>query len=180
MATLHGYVNTMQICATNVDAYNCDGIYASGDLDNGVVVTLDKMNLNSSSNQIEGFEYTVSPANSTSKGVWLVATPEVGYTIEQQELADPRYFTNAAGRPMALRYLVSGVDVIEVTKECFTDSTLPTTTNKYITVASNGKFQATSSDPSGGTNTYFEFVGYHTVSFGMENAQTAVMRVVRN
>lgn len=178
MATLHGYVNTMRICATNVDAYNCDGIYAGADVDNGVLVTLDKMNLDSNSN-VNGFEYTVALGAEASTGVWLVATPEVGYTVEQQVLADPRYFTNAAGRPMSLRYLVPGIDVIEVTKECFSNTTLPDgTTNKFVKIDTNGKMVAAASAP--GSGAYFTFEGFGMISFGQNNEKTAILRVARN
>lgn len=180
MATLHGYVSTSRICATNVDAYNCDGIYTGADVDNGVLVTLDKMNLDSNNN-VNGFEYTVALASANSKGVWLVATPEVGYTVEQQVLADPRYFTNAAGRPMALRYLVPGIDVIEVTKECFTDGTLPdATSKKYVIIGANGKMTATDADQSATQGAYFTFEGYGMTSFGFTNEKTAFIRVARN
>lgn len=178
MATLHGYVNTARICATNVDAYNCDGIYAASDLDNGVLVTLDKMNLDAQNN-IEGFEYTVQLAQEASTGVWLVATPEVGFTIEQQELADPRVFYNAAGRPMSLRYMVPGIDVIEVTKECFTGGTLPDgTTNQYVKIDSTGKMVAAASAP--GSGAYFKVEGFGMTSFGPSNEKTAFLRCVRN
>ena len=180
MATLHGYVNTMRMCATNVDAYNCDGIYES-DLDNGVLVTLDKMNVDSTTTQVNGFEYTVVPATANSLGVWIVATPEVGYTIEQQELSDPRYFYNAAGRPMSLRYLVPKIDVIEVTPEDFTDGVLPdATTKKYVIIGANGKMTATDADQSGTTGAYFTFEGYGNISFGMSNVKTAIIRIARN
>lgn len=180
MATLHGYVNTARICATNVDAYNCDGIYTAADVDNGVLVTLGQMNLDAQSN-IDGFEYTVTLASANSKGVWLVATPEVGYTIEQQMLADPRYFTNAAGRPMSLRYLVPGVDVIEVTKECFTDATLPDAADKkYVIIGADGKMTATNADQAGTQGAYFTFEGYGMTSFGQDNEKTAFIRVTRN
>lgn len=99
--TLHGYVNTTKMCAENVDAMNCAGVI-NQDVDNGVIVTLGSINKNASTpNQyyIQGYEYTVALASSTTTGdVWVVASPEVGTTIDQQILSDPRCFYNAANQ----------------------------------------------------------------------------------
>lgn len=177
---LHGYVNTTKCACWDVDSYNCAGVYTTADLDNGTFVTLTNINRDSTEFTIKGYEWVVAPATSTSTRVWLVASPEVGTDILMQELADPRQFYNAAGEPMSLKYLVPGVDIIEVTKECFTDTTLPTNTNQYVTIGAGGKLTATSASPAAGTNVYFTFVGYHSIQIGMENVQTALIRIERN
>ena len=99
MANTHAYVSTMRCACENVDAFNRVGIYSTGDLDNGVFVTLTGIN-KGVDNAVKGFEYNVAPASATSYGVWLVNTPEVGTTLEQQMMSDPRYFYNVQGRPM--------------------------------------------------------------------------------
>lgn len=174
---LHGYVNTMHTMSWDVDACNMAGVYATTDLDNGVMVTLSKVNQDTK-NVIKGFEYQVAPAQEDSTQVWVVASPEVGSTLEQQLLADPRQFYNAKGKAMSIKALVPGIDVIEVTKECFVSNTMPTTTNNKVEIGSNGKLVAVATAPSDGA--YFTFEGFHTVTIGMEEVQTAVLRCARN
>ena len=181
--TLHGYINTTKMCAENVDAMNCAGVI-NQDVDNGVIVTLSSINKNASApNQyyIQGYEYTVALASSTTTGdVWVVASPEVGTTIDQQILSDPRYFYNAAGQPMSLKYLVDGVDCIEVTAQCFTGGTLPdAVTNKFATVGANGKLTAAAAAASGAGKPYFTVEGLHTVTIGATEVPTVVLRYHR-
>ena len=182
--TLHGYVNTTKMCAENIDAMNCAGVYASGDVDNGTIVVLNSINQNGSSpaiGTIEGYEYKVTLASANQAGdVWIVASPEVGSTIDQQILSDPRYFYNAAGLPMSLKYLVDGVDCIEVTAECFTAGLPDGSTNKFATIAANGKLTAAAAAPSGTANVgYFSLEGLHTVTIGATEVPTAVLRYHR-
>ena len=174
---LHGYVNTMHTMSWDVDACNMAGVYATTDLDNGVMVTLSKVNQDAK-NVIKGFEYQVVPAQEASTQVWVVASPEVGSTLEQQLLADPRQFYNAKGKAMSIKALVPGIDVIEVTKECFVGGTMPTTTNNKVKIGANGKLVAGATVPDAGA--YFTFEGFHTVTIGMEEVQTAVLRCARN
>lgn len=183
--TLHGYINTTKMCAENVDAMNCTGIYAGGDVDNGTLVVLAGINQNGSSpaiGNIEGYEYNVTLATQNQAGdVWVVASPEVGSTIDQQILSDPRYFYNAAGLPMSLKYLVDGVDCIEVTAQCFSNATLPDgNTNKFVTIANNGQLTAAAAAPTGTPNVgYFTLEGLHTVTIGAAEVPTAVLRYHR-
>lgn len=174
---LHGYVNTMHTMSWDVDACNMAGVYATTDLDNGVMVTLSKMNQDTK-NVIKDFEYQVAPAQEASTQVWVVASPEVGSTLEQQLLADPRQFYNAKGKAMSIKALVPGIDVIEVTKECFVSNTMPTTADKKVKIGDNGKLVAAATAPDAGA--YFTFEGFHTVTIGMEEVQTAVLRCARN
>lgn len=177
MANTHSYVSTMRCACENVDAFNRVGIYSTGDLDNGVFVTLTGIN-KGADNAVKGFEYTVAPATSTSYGVWLVATPEVGTTLEQQMMSDPRYFYNAKGRPMSLKFLNPKTDIIEVDAHCFASGALPTTEG-YATIGTNGKLVAASVAPGAG-KTYFSVVGFNTVAVGMEQMKTVLLQCEAN
>lgn len=177
MANTHSYVSTMRCACENVDAFNRVGIYVDGDLDNGVFVTLTGIN-KGADNAVKGFEYTVAPASATSYGVWLVNTPEVGTTLEQQMMSDPRYFYNAKGRPMSLKFLNPKTDIIEVDANCFTSGALPTTEG-YVTIGTNGKLVAASQAPGAG-KTYFSVVGFNTVAVGMEQMKTVLLQCEAN
>ena len=179
MANTHSYVSTMRCTCENVDAFNRVGIYSDGDLDNGVFVTLTGINKGSSDKVVKGFEYTVAPASATSYGVWLVATPEVGTTLEQQMMSDPRYFYNVQGRPMSLKFLNPKTDIIEVDANCFASKTLPNTEG-YVTIGANGKLVASASAPEGGGKTYFSVVGFNTVAVGMEQMKTVLLQCEAN
>ena len=178
MANTHSYVSTMRCACENVDAFNRVGIYSTGDLDNGVFVTLTGIN-KGTGNAVKGFEYNVAPASATSYGVWLVATPEVGTTLEQQMMSDPRYFYNAKGCPMSLKFLNPKTDIIEVDANCFASKTLPNTEG-YVTIGANGKLVASASAPEGGGKTYFSVVGFNTVAVGMEQMKTVLLQCEAN
>ena len=173
----HGYVSTMRCACENVDAFNRVGIYSTGDLDNGVFVTLTGIN-KGSDKVVKGFEYTVAPASDASSGVWLVNTPEVGTTLEQQMMSDPRYFYNAKGRPMSLKFLNPKTDIIEVDANCFASKALPTTEG-YVTIGTNGKLVAAAAAPGAG-KTYFSVVGFNTVDVGMEQMKTVLLQCEAN
>ena len=177
MANTHAYVSTMRCACENVDAFNRVGIYADGDLDNGVFVTLTGIN-KGSDKVVKGFEYTVAPASATSYGVWLVNTPEVGTTLEQQMMSDPRYFYNAKGRPMSLKFLNPKTDIIEVDAHCFASGSLPTTEG-FATIGEGGKLVAASVAPAAG-KTYFSVVGFNTVAVGMEQMKTVLLQCEAN
>ena len=174
---VHGYVSTMRCTCENVDAFNRVGIYSTGDLDNGVFVTLTGIN-KGTDGAVKGFEYKVAPASATSYGAWLVATPEVGTTLEQQMMSDPRYFYNAKGRPMSLKFLNPKTDIIEVDANCFVSGSLPTTEG-YATIGEGGKLVAAGSAPSAG-KTYFSVVGFNTVAVGMEQMETVLLQCEAN
>ena len=174
---VHGYVSTMRASCENVDAFNRVGIYSTGDLDNGVFVTLTGIN-KGNDKMVKGFEYTVAPASATSYGVWMVNTPEVGTTLEQQMLSDPRYFYNAKGRPMSLKFLNPKTDIIEVDANCFASKALPTNEG-YATIGEGGKLVAAGSAPSAG-KTYFSVVGFNTVAVGMEQMKTVLLQCEAN
>ena len=175
---IHGYVSTMRASCENVDAFNRVGIYSTGDLDNGVFVTLTGIN-KGADNAVKGFEYNVAPASATSYGVWLVNTPEVGTTLEQQMMSDPRYFYNAKGRPMSLKFLNPKTDIIEVDANCFASKTLPTSQQGFATIGTGGKLVAANSAPAAG-KTYFSVVGFNTVAVGMEQMKTVLLQCEAN
>ena len=178
MANTHAYVSTMRCACENVDAFNRVGIYSTGDLDNGVFVTLTGIN-KGVDNAVKGFEYNVAPASATSYGVWLVNTPEVGTTLEQQMMSDPRYFYNVQGRPMSLKFLNPKTDIIEVDAHCFASGSLPTTEQGFATIGTNGKLVATAAAPGAG-KTYFSVVGFNTVAVGMEQMKTVLLQCEAN
>ena len=173
----HGYVSTMRCACENVDAFNSVGIYSTGDLDNGVFVTLTGIN-KGTDKVVKGFEYTVAPASDASSGVWLVNTPEVGTTLEQQMLSDPRYFYNVQGRPMSLKFLNPKTDIIEVNAGAFVSGTLPNTEG-YATIGTGGKLVAAAAAPGAG-KTYFSVVGFNTVAVGMEQMKTVLLQCEAN
>ena len=174
---VHGYVSTMRASCENVDAFNRVGIYSTGDLDNGVFVTLTGIN-KGTGNAVKGFEYTVAPASATSYGVWLVATPEVGTTLEQQMMSDPRYFYNVQGRPMSLKFLNPKTDIIEVDAHCFASGAGPTAEG-YATIGTVGELVAAGAAPEAG-KTYFSVVGFNPVAVGMEQMKTVLLQCEAN
>ena len=174
----HGYVSLMRGMATDVDAYNRVGIYSAGDIDNGTFVTLTAIN-KGTDGTVSEFNYTVAPATAETTGdVWLVNTPEVGSTIEMQEMSDPRYFYNAAGRPLSLKRLNPKTDIIEVDANCFVSGSLPTTEG-YVTIGTGGKLVAAGSAPAAG-KTYCSVVGFNTVAVGMEQMKTVLLQCEAN
>lgn len=172
---LHGYVSTTSATCWDVDALNRCGVYATADLDNGVFVKCTTINKNTT-NDIQGYEFNVTPASAEESGLWLVNTPEVGTTFAQQLLADPREFYNEKGKPMSLKYLMPKTDCIEVNAEAFASGALPTTQG-YVTV-DDGKLVAASQAPSAGT--YFSVLGFKDIAVGMGNMRVVVLQCEAN
>ena len=171
----HAVINTSSCVGMNVSALNSRG-YHNADLDNGVLVTLVKMHQDAQKN-IEGFEWEVKPATETDLGLWIVKTPEVGTTLEQQLYRDPRYFYNAKGEPMSIMKLVPGCDYIEFEANAFSGKTLPDgNSNKFAKVTAGGKLVAAASAPAKGG--HFEFVGKHYITIGAEDVPSVIMRYV--
>ena len=110
---LHGIVNTTNMMCWDVDALNMVGINATTDIDNGTLVTLDKI-AKTAAGDITGYQYEVKPATANAVNVWLVATPEIGKTLEMQVHDDIRYFYNKAGLPMDIKGIVAGFDCVEL------------------------------------------------------------------
>lgn len=158
----HTIVNGMHCAYTNVDAYNFCGIAAT-DIDNGTILTLGDMKLKDSTG---GFEFTVTAASAGDTAEFIAITPEVGYDLEAQIYADPRYFYNKAGKPISVKRLVKG-DSIEITVDGFTADP---TTSTYAKVGANGKLtgSATSSDP-------FKILATHNMDVGSEIVKTWIL-----
>lgn len=175
----HGYVSTMRCTCVDVDAFNRVGICADTDLDNGVLVTLVDI-AKTTGGTVTAFNYAVTPATANTTGsVWLVNTPEVGTNIEMQMMSDPRYFYNEKGRPMSLKYLNPKTDIIEADAGCFVNGTLPTTTQKYVTVDAGGKYAASTSAAAAG-KPYFSVVGFNEVAVGMDVMKTVLLQCESN
>lgn len=174
----HGLCNPTRLTGWDVDAYKAAGV-ATVDMDNGVLVTVDGLNTDANNN-IVGYEFKVKPATANSTNVWLVRTPEVGTTLEQNLMNDPRYFYNAAGATMSLYYLNPVVDHIEVDANCFVEGSSPDDVAgaTYVTIGAGGKYVAAAAAPADGT--YFAIVGKHTISVGMDIVPTWVLRVAKN
>lgn len=173
----HGIVNTTNMMCWDVDALNMVGVYATADIDNGTLVTLTKI-AKTDAGDITGYQYEVAPAAANAVNVWLVATPEVGKTLDMQIHDDIRYFYNKAGLPMDIKGIVAGFDCIEVDATAFAGGTLPTV-GQFCGVAANGKFAAgAASAPAAGA--YFRVEGLHTITCGADEVKTAVLRCMKN
>lgn len=158
----HTIVNGMHCAYMNVDAYNFCGI-ATTDIDNGTILTLGDMKLKDATG---GFEFAVSAATAGEDADFIAITPEVGYDLEAQIYADPRYFTNKAGKPISVKRLVKG-DSIEITVDGFTaDPTAYT----YAKVDASGKLtgSTTASDP-------FKILATHNMDVGSEIVKTWIL-----
>lgn len=176
----HAIINGTHASFWDVDAMNEVGLYTS-DLDNGVLVTLDGMNVNSTSGVVEGYEYNVAPATATSTVVYLVATPPVGSTLEMAYTDDPRYFYNVAGRPMSLKYMHPMVDCIEIDAAGFASGDLPVVgdIDKFVGITTGGKLDDpdTTAPVSGA---YFRVEGLHHIDCGLDIVPTVILRCIKN
>lgn len=173
----HAIVNTTNMMCWDVDALNMVGVYATADIDNGTLVTLTKI-AKTDAGDITGYQYEVAPAAANAVNVWLVATPEIGKTLDMQIHDDIRYFYNKAGLPMDIKALVAGFDCVEVDATAFAGGTLPTV-GQFCGVAANGKFAAgAASAPAAGA--YFRVEGLHTITCGADEVKTAVLRCMKN
>ena len=175
----HGIVNTTAMMCTNVDALILVGINATTDIDNGTLVTLDKI-AKTTAGDITGYQYEVKPAAANAVNVWLVATPEIGKTLEMQVHDDIRYFYNKAGLPMDIKGIVAGFDCFEVDATAFANGTLPTNSQigQLCGVANNGKFAAPAASVASGAT--FRVEGLHTITCGADEVKTAVLRCMKN
>lgn len=181
MAKNHAIIDLTSAMCSNVDALNLTGVYATADLDNGTLVTLDKMNVETATGAIKGFEYTVKPATAGADNIFVVASPEVGYTLESQELEDPRHFYNKAGDPMAIAGLVGGVDCIKIDAALFDGDVMPAanTVGQFVAPAADGKYAApVAVEPAQGA--YFRIEGFSTFTIGMEEVPAVVLRCMAN
>lgn len=181
MPNYHGIVNTTHMACWDVDSLNMAGVYATADMDNGTLVTLKNIAKVDDTGVITGYEYVVEPAAANATNVWIVATPEVGYSLETQIHDDIRYFYNEAGKPMSIKgILTGGVDCVEVDAKAFTGGTLPVVGNigQLCGIAANGKFAAPAATVA--TGAAFRVEGFHTITCGADEVPTVVLRCMRN
>ena len=176
---LHTICNTTNMMCWDVDALNMVGINATTDIDNGTLVTLTKI-AKTDAGDITGYQYEVAPAAANAVNVWLVATPEIGKTLEMQVHDDIRYFYNKAGLPMDIKGIVAGFDCFEVDATAFANGTLPTNSQigQFCAVANNGKFAAPAASVTSGAT--FRVEGLHTITCGADEVKTAVLRCMKN
>ena len=176
---LHTICNTTNMMCWDVDALNMVGINATTDIDNGTLVTLTKI-AKTEAGDITGYQYEVAPASANAVNVWLVATPEIGKTLEMQVHDDIRYFYNKAGLPMDIKGIVAGFDCFEVDATAFANGTLPTNSQvgQFCGVATNGKFTAPAASVASGAT--FRVEGLHTITCGADEVKTAVLRCMKN
>lgn len=180
MPKTHAIFNSSKCCFMNNDAMRLAAV-ATVDLDQGMLVTLDKINRDGTTGKIDGYEYAVVPATAGADNVWIVDSPEDGYDLEMQVHDDPRYFYNVAGKPLSIGALCGGIDCIEITKELFTAGTLPTTANlgQYVAPDADGKYAAPVA-VAPGAGAYFRIEGFTTIACGMEEVPAVVMRCMAN
>lgn len=159
MANNHTVFNGTHCAYWDVDSYNMVGI-AAADIDNGTFLTLGDMKLKDATG---GYEFTVAAGQSTDL---IAGTPEVGYGLEAQIYADPRYFTNKAGKPISVKRLVVG-DCIEVSVDAFTADPA---TSTYAKVDTTGKLTGTTS-----TSDAFKILANHSIDVGGELVKTWIL-----
>lgn len=178
MPNTHNVLISTSMLSWDVDAARIAGVYNTGALDNGTIVTLGSMGLASNpapAGTIGGYEYTVVPANANQTGsVWIVDTPIPGASVEMQVYDDPRYFYNEAGRPLSLRHLTPEVDHIELYQNDVTY-----TVGQYATIGANGILAPAASAPTGAGENYFTVVGQKTLAIGQESVTTYILRAER-
>lgn len=171
-------VNTAGIAATNIDRSNLVGIYADADLENGVFVTLDKMNLNAQG-IVKGYEYTVELATADDKDIYMIATPEVGYG-EDAYFEDADRFINRKGRPLALKRMEIG-DFVEISKTGFVAGGYPTQAmvGYFAPIGADGKLDTPISSIGSATGAFFKVEGLTKMTLGNTTVDGAILRRVQ-
>ena len=157
----HTIFNGTHCAYWDVDSYNMVGI-AAADIDNGTFLNLENMKLKDATG---GYEFTVSAGQNADL---IAGTPEVGYGLESQIYADPRYFTNKAGKPISVKRLVKG-DCIEVSADAFT--TAPEDTHLGAKVQTTGKLTS----QAAATDADFQILSTHTIDVGGELVKTWIL-----
>lgn len=172
MAGTHKVINSIRMTAWDVDAFNACGI-AANDMDNGTFVVLGDMALNDAT--AGGFEYHVSAATTSSAAVWVVETPEVGHTVDQEVYDDIRYFYNKAGEPMSIKFIHPLTDCIEVPKSQITGNGAA---KGSLVGIDAGALKILAEAPDSAT--YFKIEAPHTMDFGTEVVESWILRCMQN
>lgn len=155
------------------DSINCAGV-AAVDLDNGQFVTRGALGLTATG----GYEFTCAKPSANAVDLWLVETPPVGDTLDEQIHDDPRYFYNKAGKAFSIKGMRPGFSFIEVPASAFAVSDTPEDGDKFASVNTDGRLVAASSAPGAGT--YFSIEATHSVEIGYEVVPTWILKCVRN
>lgn len=148
----------------DVDSLNYVGIYTAGDMDNGTFVTLGDM----SPADDGAYNFAVTLANDAE---FVCGSAPQGYGIDAQVYDDPRYFTNEAGKPIAVKHLLKW-DCIEVDAQAFTDGTAPVA-QKFAKVVSGKLTPATDNNDN---SAHFAILGARTMDVGGEFVPTWVLQ----
>lgn len=174
----HGLVNTMGMSCTNVDTMNKVGV-ASVDIDNGTLITIGKME-QANDGTVTSYHYALTPATANAEHVLLVASPEVGSTLEMQVHNDRRYFYNEAGRPVDVKDIIAQVDTFEVDAVAF-GGTLPAAADvgKFVSPAADGKYTLGSTSAPA-TGAYFKVEGFGSIDCGQTEVKTVILRCIKN
>lgn len=171
MANTHCVVNTTHCACWDIDAYNFVGIAAT-DIDNGTFVSLGA--IKNTDGAIDEYVFTVTvDANGASDMKYIVDSPEVGTSLEQQLHDDPRYFYNEAGKPMSVKRIIPG-DFIEIDINGFGSGKAPTDQASYTQakIGADGKLEMVQ---QGGT---FELVGHKTIGIGQTDVTVWVLKYI--
>lgn len=130
--------------AMDIDALNRVGVYSS-DVENGTALVCGVQSSTAGQKHV----FSVTPASSVAKGLWMAYSPEVVTTVDGSLVfrgldADPRHFVNKANKPFDMFKPVAGVDLIQVTKDFFETNYDPATVTgaTYVEIQSDGKFRA--------------------------------------
>lgn len=139
------------VMAMDVDALNRVGVYDSANIDNGTALVCGVQSTNAGQKHV----FSVTPASSVAKDLWMAYSPEVVTTVDGTLYfrgldVDPRNFTNIAGKPFDMFKPVPGVDLIQVTKDFFKEDYDPGTVTgaTYVEIQADGSFKAVVSPTS--------------------------------
>lgn len=139
------------VMAMDVDALNRVGVYDSANIDNGTALVCGVQSTNAGQKHV----FSVTPASSVAKDLWMAYSPEVATTVDGALYfrgldVDPRNFTNIAGKPFDMFKPVPGVDLIQVTADFFKEGYDPGTVTgaTYVEIQADGSFKAVVSPTS--------------------------------
>lgn len=146
--------------AMDVDAYNRSAV-ATVNVPNGTPLICGGVSETAGQKQV----FSVTPASSVTKGVWMAYSPEVVLTTGGNNQykgidLDPRNFTNVANVPFDMFFLNPNVDLIQVTTPFFKTGNDPKTVSgaTYVEIQDDGTFAAKTSASPGFGGTQFRII----------------------
>lgn len=140
--------------------------------ENGVICTMGKMAKFCQDSTMVKYGYArifSKAAAETHAGLYIIDTPEVGYSIEMQMSNDPRKFTNEANRPVTARKICIG-DEFQLSIDAFTNAA---STGSYVEVGANGKLTFAAAS---GANTVGEVLGAEKMFVGSDMVEAYIVR----